>query len=133
MPGAVVPRRFWRSQTTFLAAFLFLALPLIVAIAFSQDLEELYWDRFVGASLRTEMGFETGLLSLEFQGIKYRLFGITSVRPRGAFARAGLRAGDVISQVGNQKTGLAAAVRHGRVAMMFYAGLDSARARGQLR
>jgi hypothetical protein len=149
-----------------LAAALFLVAVLSFTVTFysmSQPFEESYWQTFVGARFRKELGFSTGLIPVadhyDARLGQLRIFGITQVAPGGSFEKAGLRAGDLPAAfavpgydhgctkggewgrelcriyIGGpcRITGFASAVRQEQVGVMFYSALSEARRSGRLR
>ena len=80
----------------YLAAVILFVFPVTLAIAFDRQIYHWYIRTFVVPKLERELGFSSGDIPAAFPRSRpYRMFGITSVRPGGAFAAAGFRAGDI--------------------------------------
>jgi hypothetical protein len=67
----------------------------VVWIAFMPQLEELYAREFVLPRIADRYGFQFGMVQVRGAGESYLSPGIVSVRLDGAFARMGVRAGDL--------------------------------------
>lgn len=71
------------------------ALLLVVWIAFMPQLEELYAREFLLPRIADRYGFQFGTVHVSRDGHSYVSPGVVSVHPDGAFARMGVRPGDM--------------------------------------
>ena len=63
--------------------------------AFARDVEEFYAREFFLPRISERYGFQFGMVQVSRDGYSYRSPGIVSVSPDGAFARMGVRPGDM--------------------------------------
>jgi len=91
-PPFVLGLREWLT----LVVGLFVVLPVILGIAFQNDLYEAYLVHFKAPSLQSELGFRAEYVQAQRPATHSpRRFAITSVEPGGPFWIAGIRPGDI--------------------------------------
>jgi hypothetical protein len=71
------------------------AVLLVVWIAFMPSIEEFYVREFLLPRIADRYGFQLGMVQVSRVGHSYESPGIVNVRPDGAFARMGVRPGDM--------------------------------------
>jgi hypothetical protein len=93
----VLSARHW----SYLAAILFLVLPLVLSIVFEREIYRWYLRREVVPKLEAQLGFSSGAIPVrgDWAQTGSEMFGIVRVVPSGAFAASGFQAGDI--PVGN--------------------------------
>jgi hypothetical protein len=87
------PLTLGRMGFLYTAVVLLVVLPVICALAFFPVVENYWCAWFEIPQYEQKFGFKWG--SLESADANHTVYGITSVQPDGAFAKAGIRAGDV--------------------------------------
>ena len=90
------PLRLGRTQWLVLVAVVVVVLPAVLYAALQPVVDLWLMQRFELPALQAAYGFSTGYVQLRFaDGCSRSYFTITAVVPGGAFARAGIRAGDI--------------------------------------
>jgi hypothetical protein len=85
-----------RAQFLYIAVILFVVLPGIMGVAFSDVLYSAWCRQVEMPKYEKLLGFRMGSVQVQRPGAEnYSVDAITWVRPDGPFARAGIRAGDV--------------------------------------
>jgi hypothetical protein len=71
------------------------AVLVVLWIAFMPEVEEFYTREFLLPQIADQYGFQFGMVQVNRDGRSYMSPGIVSVTPGGAFARMGVRPGDM--------------------------------------
>jgi hypothetical protein len=84
-----------RSQQLYTFFVVCVVIPIMLCIAFSPSLYEVYLESFAAPHLERTFGFKTARVRLPADSSEYKHLAIVSVSPGGVFAKAGVRAGDL--------------------------------------
>jgi hypothetical protein len=118
-----------------LSIALFITLPLVLAIAFQNEVYAWYLERFVEPELQRDLGFTGGNLTVTVSGTAYRWYGVLSVVPGGVFDQAGVKACDrPVGYVHGARSGFISqlnAARGSRVMITFANQRDPAGTKGR--